>query len=120
MQAPTKAYLTTRVNELEEQAAMMRRIIRDIAWMAQRYCDDRSSYSGHMFNQALDLAVELEILVHTEVPYARDAMFGTWNPVTGGWNCEQVVTDTVVIASPTSEFNYDVDTHGDDDEGCNE
>lgn len=59
-------------------------VIEQLAWMARRYADGRSTYAPAMCNEALDVAKALgvEIESDTTLPdpdYATDGMFGRWN-----------------------------------------
>lgn len=71
--------------ELISQIKAMRSFIKDTHWMARRYADGRSTYAPSMFNEALlwlkkaglgDLVEK----VGCDPEYARDGMYGEWNP----------------------------------------
>ena len=57
-------------------------IIRETLWMARRYADGRSTYAPTTVNECIDLALKLGIDLSgpPEEMYAKDGMFGEWNP----------------------------------------
>lgn len=59
-------------------------IVSQTLWMARRYADNRSTYAPSIVNECIDKALELEIDMSgpPEEIYARDGMFGSWNPQT--------------------------------------
>lgn len=59
-------------------------IIANTLWMARRYVDGRSTYAPGLVNEAIDMALELELDIYGPMDdmYAEDGLFGTWNPET--------------------------------------
>ena len=86
MKTETKDQLRDTIDMQAMHLNQLRYIIKEIAWMAQRYADNRSSYSTLQFNQALDMAFRLGVIERGSVPYANDGMFGTWNAEFGEFN----------------------------------
>ena len=83
MRTATKDQLRDTIDMQAMHLNQLRYIIKEIAWMAQRYADNRSSYSTLQFNQALDMAFRLEVIRRGSVPYANDGMFGIWDSELG-------------------------------------
>lgn len=69
---------------LEEEKQELKRIIKETLWMARRYADGRSTYAPEMVNKCIMSAEKLGISLEGPVdePYAKDGMFGVWNPET--------------------------------------
>lgn len=77
------------VKKLKEENEILKEIIRDTLWMAQRYADGRSTYAPFMFNLMVHKLDELGLAhLHVGDPaenhkrFARDGMFGDWCSVT--------------------------------------
>ena len=73
--------------QLEQRVCELEEIIRKIAWMARRYADNRSTFAPMIFNECLDKLYELGIDIGEDSTlddnrYAKDGMFGVWNPNT--------------------------------------
>lgn len=66
------------------EAVVSHTILKDLCWMARRYCDGRSSYAPSMFNNIVDgliaAGVPIEPVNEDEGIYAKDGMFGVWDP----------------------------------------
>lgn len=77
------------MRKLKEENEILKEIIKDTLWMAQRYADGRSTYAPHLLNIAVHKLDELG-LAHLHVGdsanenrrFARDGMFGEWCSVT--------------------------------------
>lgn len=67
-----------------EENLKLRRIIQETLWMARRYADGRSTYAPGLVNENIMAALKLGIDLDgpTDPPYAKDGMFGEWNPET--------------------------------------
>lgn len=68
------------VQEIEK----LEHIIEQTLWMARRYADGRSTYAPSVVNECIDLALKLgiDLCGPPEDIYAKDGMFGEWNPNT--------------------------------------
>ena len=67
-------------NEIE----VLKRILEDTLWMAQRYADGRSTYAVSMFNNAVHAldGIGLGGLFKADKRFADDGMYGSYNPET--------------------------------------
>lgn len=77
------------MKKLKEENEALKQIIRETLWMAQRYADGRSTYAPSMFNSMVHKLDGLGLAhLHVGDPaenhkrFARDGMFGDWDPVT--------------------------------------
>ena len=82
----TKAELRENLRLSRELVARLIYVIDSTLWMAQRYADNRCTYATQQFNEALQLANSLTDDMFYRIPYAKDGMFGTWNPEFNTWN----------------------------------
>lgn len=77
------------IKKLKEENEILKEIIKDTLWMAQRYADGRSTYAPYTLNMAVHKLDGLG-LAHLYVGdsanenrrFARDGMFGEWCAVT--------------------------------------
>jgi len=89
--------LEHRFSELEslhliaKENEQLKDIIRQTLWMARRYADGRSTYAPAMVNECImkanKLGIELDGPIEPE--FAKDGMFGEWNPETRGFDNEK-------------------------------
>jgi len=85
-----KGIASNRFSELEslykiaKENEQLRDIIRETLWMARRYADGRSTYAPTTVNECIMLANDLDIEIDgpIEPEFAKDGMFGEWNPKT--------------------------------------
>lgn len=68
----------TRCN-YKHEAEALRKVIEDIAWMARRYADGRSTYAPSMYNEAAISAMRLGCKIRPDfaegdIVFARDGM----------------------------------------------
>lgn len=76
------------IKKLKEENEILKEIIRDTLWMAQRYADGRSTYAPHVFNMAVHKLDGLGLAhLHVGDPvennrrFVKDGMYGEWCPV---------------------------------------
>ena len=72
------------IEDQKKEINQLRYIIQETLWMARRYADGRSTYAPATVNECIMMAEKLNIDIAgpTEPPYAKDGMFGEWNPET--------------------------------------
>lgn len=77
--------------KLAEENEKLRNIIQETLWMARRYADGRSTYAPSMVNENIMKAYELGIELDgpIEPDFAKDGMFGEWNPETRSFSNEK-------------------------------
>ena len=70
--------------EHANETEVLKRIIEDTLWMAQRYADGRSTYAVGMFNNAVHAldGIGLGGLFKADKRFADDGMYGRYNPET--------------------------------------
>ena len=64
---------------LREENQQLRRVIRDIYWMARRYATGRSSYAPSMFNDAIKVAIDLGCDIYPDVA-DNDKIYADYGP----------------------------------------
>lgn len=76
------------IKKLKEENEILKEIIRDTLWMAQRYADGRSTYAPYVLNMAIHKLDGLGLAyLHVGDPaaehrrFANDGMFGKYDPV---------------------------------------
>lgn len=77
------------MKKLKEENEILKKIIKDTLWMAQRYADGRSTYAPSMVNLAIHKLDGLGLAhLHVGDPaaeykrFARDGMYGEWCSIT--------------------------------------
>jgi hypothetical protein len=74
------------IKKLRDENEDLKMIILDVMWMAFRYVDGRSTYAPAMFNLAVHKLDSLGLShlyagdTAANRRFAKDGMFGEWNP----------------------------------------
>jgi hypothetical protein len=68
------------VLKLQKQNLALKRVIKEIWWMAQRYADKRSSAMPKFYNRAIDLALKNGVEINDPDLYALDCESNKWIP----------------------------------------
>lgn len=78
--AASEVGLRDPVQQLQKQNLALKRVIKDIWWMARRYADGLSTFAPSLYNQMIDLAIKNGVQIDSNEIYAENGNLGKWIP----------------------------------------